>query len=194
MTTLSIDSVGLCAHFSPQGNWAFEFALNLARRRHVRLNIFHFLTDPFDPNDHTGEGLTPDERAQLIVERERELRFVYEDALGEYLDAGFRLCEESEWTELHRCLTRREFQVLVLPRPHRNCMFGRKPLDVFATSFVCPLAMLGPDSPDQLVLNDPAIHIIDQLALGPNREWDAIDEAQSSIQRTSCVAESPTTV
>ena len=43
MTTTAIESVGFCAHYSPQGDWAFDFALRLASRNSKRLNVFHFL-------------------------------------------------------------------------------------------------------------------------------------------------------
>jgi hypothetical protein len=182
MTTLSIDAVGLCAHFSTQGDWAFDYAFSLARRREVPLNIFHFLADPFDPQDRTGAGLAPDERARLIIERERQLRFRWEDKLGDFLIAGFRLCEENEWTELHRCLTKREFQVLVLPRPTRACTFGRRTLEEFADAFVCPIVAVGPSSPYDLSLNQPAIQVLDQLGLTPNGVWSPISGAPAPDQ------------
>jgi len=174
MTTLSVDAVGLCAHFSTQGDWAFDYAFALAKRREVPLNVFHFLEDPFDPEDTTGKGLSPEERARLIVDRERELRFRYEEKLGDFLIAGFRLCEENEWTELHRCLTKREFQVLVLPWPKHGCSFGKRPLEDFVDAFVCPIVVVGPDSPYELSLNHPATQILDQLGLTPSSGWNPI--------------------
>ena len=88
MTTVSIASVGLCAHYSPAGNWAFELALGIATRRDVRLNVFYFLDDPFDPEDRAGEALTPEERARMIVDRERELRLYFDERAGDYLDVS----------------------------------------------------------------------------------------------------------
>jgi len=190
MTTLSIDTVGLCAHFSPQGDWAFEFALTLARRREVQLNIFHFLADPFDPTDRTGRYLQPDDRARLIIERERDLRFRYEDRLGDYLLAGFRLCEENEWKELHQCLTKREFQVLVMPWPDPDSSFGARPIADFVDAFVCPVVTVGPDSPYDLVLNRPAAHIASQLGLAPGG-WTVVG-GDSKLSGAGCsVASTP---
>jgi len=189
MTTLSVDAVGLCAHFSVQGDWAFDYAFALARRREVPLNVFHFLEDPFDPADTTGRGLAPEDRARLIVDRERELRFRYEDKLGDFLIAGFRLCEENEWTELHRCLTKREFQVLVLPWPRHGCTFGRRPLEQFAEAFVCPIVVVGPDSPYELSLNHPATQVLDQIGLARGGGWAPIGDIGSTAG--SCSVATP---
>jgi hypothetical protein len=180
MTTLSIEAFGLCAHDSAQGDWAFEFAFALARRRQVQLNIFHFLADPFDQSDRTGHDLPLAERARLIIERERALRFRYEDRLGDYLRVGFRVCEESEWRELHRCLTKREFQVLVLPCPRHGSSFGGRPLEQFVEAFVCPTVVVGPESPYTLCLNRPAAHVVDQLGLGPG-SWTLVDETMPPV-------------
>lgn len=174
MTTVSIESVGLCAHFSTPGDWAFDFAFALAKRRCVPLNVFHFLADPFDAADRTGRDLAASERARLVIERERELRFRYEEKLGDFLIAGFRLCEEDEWTELHRCLKKREFQVLVLPWPRRGCDFGRRPFECFVEAFVCPIVAVGPESPYVLSLNQPAVQVVDQLGLSATGGWSTV--------------------
>jgi hypothetical protein len=168
MTTTAIRCVGYCAHYSPPGDWAFEYALELARSKQLQLNIFHFLSDPYDPEDRKAEKLDPDQRTELIVERERKLRTYYDSRLGDYLDVGFRLCEDREWLELHRCLTKREFQVLVLGRPDYRVNFAGKPLEEFADEFVCPVVLIGPSSPTEIRLNSPARLIADTLGL-PNR-------------------------
>ena len=69
MTTTTIRSVGFCAHYSTQGDWAFDFALDLARRGSFPLNVFHFLSDPCDPTDDTSSALAPAARERLIIER-----------------------------------------------------------------------------------------------------------------------------
>ena len=156
MTIPSIQSVGFCVNYSEQGDWAFDFSLDLARRQGLQLNIFHFLTDPYDENGASVQRLSREERVQLTVEMEKKMRLYYDERLGDYLDVGFRLCEDNEWTELHRCLTKQEFQLLVLAYPHRDATFGTKPLETFANGFVCPVVLVGPDSPQQLRLNSPA--------------------------------------
>jgi hypothetical protein len=173
MTQTTINAVGFCAHYSTQGDWAFEFALDLARRGEHRLNVFHFLADPYDPSDHTGELLSPSAKATLAVAQERELRLYYDERGGDYLDIGFRLCEDPEWTELHRCLTRREFQVLVLAYPEPGATFAGKPLEEFAHSFVCPVVLVGPGSPGEIRLNRPARLLGDSLGIGP-RDFELV--------------------
>jgi hypothetical protein len=165
MSTFAVRAIGFCAHYSPQGDWAFDLALQLARARSLRLNVFHFLTDPYDPGARVPEGLSREERASLAIRLERDLRLYYDDRLGDYLDAGFRLCEDPEWTELHRCLTRREFQLLVLGHPHPGATFGGVPIEDFATSFVSPVVLVGPSSPLEIRLNEPAALIVDRLGL-----------------------------
>lgn len=165
MSTFAVRSIGFCAHYSPQGDWAFEFALGLAMARSVRLNVFHFLADPYDPGARAPRGLSAEEKAALAIRLERDLRLYYDARLGDYLDAGFRLCEDPEWTELHRCLTKREFQVLVLGYPREGATFGGVPIDEFVTNFVCPVVLVGPRSPFDIRLNEPAALIHDKLGL-----------------------------
>ncbi len=163
MSTCSIRAIGFCAHYSPQGDWAFDLALRLARSRGLRLNVFHFLADPYDPEARSPRHLSAAERAALAIRLERDLRMYYDARLGDYLDAGFRLCDDPEWTELHRCLTRREFQLLVLGYPYQDARFGGVPIEDFATSFVCPAVLVGPSSPLDVHLNEPAALIADTL-------------------------------
>jgi hypothetical protein len=165
MSTLAVRAVGFCAHYSPPGDWAFDFALGLARAHMLRLNVFHFLVDPYDPEARPPRALSREQRAALAIRLERDLRLYYDARLGDYLDAGFRLCDDPEWTELHRCLTRREFQVLVLGYPHEAASFGGVPIREFATSFVCPVVLVGPGSPHEIHLNEPAALLDDALGL-----------------------------
>jgi hypothetical protein len=165
MTTIAVRAIGFCAHYSRQGDWAFDFALRLARAGSLRLNVFHFLVDPYGPVTGPLTGLTPDERATLAIRLERALRLYYDTRLGDYLDAGFRLCEDPEWTELHRCLTKREFQVLVLGYPHVRAQFGGLPIEEFVSRFVSPVVLVGPGSPREIRLNPPAAMIRDGIGL-----------------------------
>jgi hypothetical protein len=179
MTMTSLRAVGFCAHYSKQGDWAFELALGLARRNQLQLNIFHFLSDPYDPEDLSAKGEDPSEIQRIAVEKEKQLRLYYDPKLGDFLEVGFRLCEDREWAELHRCLTRQEFQVLVLPRPRLDSTFGGKSLYEFMDRFVCPVVAVGPASHLDIRLNKPARLIAYRLGLeGPaglsgasRRDW-----------------------
>ncbi len=166
MTAIGLRAVGFCAHYSTQGDWAFDYALRLSRDRSLQLNVFHFLANPYDPTDTTGKGMPREERVSLAIELERELRMYYDELAGDYLDVGFRLCEDNEWTELHRCLLKREFQVLVLGCVKADAMFGGKPILEFANAFVSPVVLVGPDYPDEFYVNASAALISDKLGLG----------------------------
>jgi hypothetical protein len=169
MSTFAIRAVGFCAHFSPAGDRALSFALQLARSRSLRLNVFDFLADPYEPAAQAPQDLSAAARATLLVERERALRLYYDERLGDYLDAGFRLCEDRGWTELHRCLCKHEFQVLVLAYPDPQATFEGTPIEAFAASFVCPVALVGPGASTEIHLNQPAALIADGLGLRPDQ-------------------------
>ncbi len=100
--------------------------------------------------------------------------------LGDYLDAGFRVCEDEEWTELHRCLCTREFQVLVLGVPGYDAVFGGQPIADFARGFVCPVVLVGPNRPETIHLNDPAALLTDALGLEPCT-WVRLSRAATSL-------------
>ena len=133
-----------------------------------------------NPNE-TRVGLVPDgvkflkkKEIDVVVEKEKELRLHYDPKLGDYLDVGFRLCEDCEWTELHRCLLIREFQVLVLGYVGPDANFAGKPIEEFADGFVCPVVLVGPDSPQQFHLNRPAALLPDRFGLRENK-WQRIE-------------------
>jgi len=179
MAVISLDAVGFCAHYSEAGDWAFDFALELSRQRNVQLNVFHFLSDPYDPDDNAADKLTREERARLVIQRERELRFYYDERAGDYLDVGFRLCEDQEWTELHRCLLIREFQVLVLGYVKSSAVFAGRPIEAFADAFVSPVVLVGPTNRQQLHLNSRAALIADKLGV-PEDGWTLIERVSES--------------
>jgi hypothetical protein len=176
MAVTTVNAVGFCPHYSEQGDWAFDYALRLARLHQVKLDVFHFLTDPYGPNDNRAALLSPFDRAKLAIEREKEVRLYYDSRAGDYLNVGFRLCEHAEWVELHHCLVAREFQVLILAHIYKGVSFGHRPIEEFADSFVCPVVLVGPDRPDEFLLNRPAQLIVDKLGL-ESANWSLIDRS-----------------
>jgi hypothetical protein len=173
MTMLRINAVGFCAHYSNQGDWAFDYAVKLSEALGVQLNVFHFLADPYDPDDLPPDDLSTPGMQRMIIDRERELRMYYDERAGEYLEVGFRLCEDNEWKELHRCLADQEFQILILGYPGHEARFAGKPMEEFADSFVCPVVLVGPDDPRQFHLNAGAALIQERLDL-PEGSWEKI--------------------
>ncbi len=165
MTSVLLESIGLCAHYSKQGDWAFDVAFKLAQERNIQLNIFYFLEDPYGLDQAPPKGISRGERNQIIVQKERELRFYYDEMLGEHLKAGFRVCEDREWTELRRCLIKREFQLIIVPFLDEATTFGGQPIERFAYEFGAPMMLVGPHHPDEIRLNQPAKMISDQLQL-----------------------------
>ena len=152
MTSIAVKDIGFCAHFSRQGDWAFEFALSLARRLGHRLNIFYFPRLDASLSNRPAGRLDEDE----LIALDRRVREYYDDKLGDFVEAGFRVCEDFVDTELRRCLFRREYQVMVLGYPGHAAPFGDESIETFAYRFNGPVVLVGPDRPDQLYLNPPA--------------------------------------
>ncbi len=177
MTTVAMDSVGLCAHFSEKGDWAFDFAFSLARKNKCQLNIFYFLRSPYEKySEPLGKGRKIiDEK--ILVATDRKLREYYDKCLGEYVDVGFKVCEESRHAkELRTCLMNREYQLLVIPHLEKAITFGNIPIEEFAFRFNAPVVLVGPDRPNQYYLNPSAILLLDKLSL-PEGSWEEISIA-----------------
>ena len=163
MTTLAIKDVGFCAHFSPQGDWAFEFALSLARQLDSRLNIFYFpRLESSSPYQVASE--------QELVALDRRVREYYDEKLGDFVEAGFRVCEDLMDSELRRCLFRRDYQVMVLGYLGYGAPFGDDTIESFAHRFNGPIVLVGPQRPGQLYLNLPAKVVSWQLGL-EEEDW-----------------------
>ena len=172
MTVQAIRGVGYCARMNAAGDWAFNFALDLAVRHNVRLDVFFFPVPPSEPHAPRGRkgetaGLSDSQRIAL----ERDVRLYYDQLLGDFVNVGFRLCEGDEEPELQRCLLlRREYDVLVLGYEGVRSPFGSRTIEEFAARMPCPAVLVGPDRPDQLFLNTPAtLHTV-ALGLGPG-DW-----------------------
>jgi len=170
MAIPTFNAVGFCAHYSKQGDWAFDVALKISRADNKRLNVFHFLNDPFEKNDAGVQNLSHPEIEHLAIKKEKELRLYYDERAGEYLDVGFRICYDNSWTELHRCLLAREFQLLVLPYIKKGALFAKKSIEEFADSFVSPVVLVGPDRSQQLSFNSRAVLLAPGLGLD-KAEW-----------------------
>jgi hypothetical protein len=170
MAIPTFNAVGFCAHYSNQGDWAFDVALKISKVNNKRLNVFHFLNDPFDQNAMQNRDLSHSEIERLAIKKEKELRLYYDERAGEYLDVGFRVCYDNSWTELHRCLLAREFQLLVLAYIKKDGLFAGKPIKEFADSFISPVILVGPDRSRQLSFNSRAALLAPDLGLD-KEQW-----------------------
>ncbi|MBI5116578.1 universal stress protein [Candidatus Poribacteria bacterium] len=173
MTTVGVNDIGLCAHFSQKGDWAFDFAFRVARESKCQLNIFYFLRSPYEKYS---EPLGPPRKIEdkILVQTDRRVREYYDKCLGEFVDVGFKVCEESRHAkELRTCLMHREYQLLVVPYLEKGITFGNIPIEEFAYRFQAPVVLVGPDRADQYFLNPPAVLILDRMNL-PAGSWQEI--------------------
>ncbi len=174
-----MNGIGLCAVFSRQGDWAFDYALHLARKHQTKLNIFHFLESPYtlrrdvvfiDAEKTKTAPVSP----ELVAEKDKNLRFKYEDKLGDYTDVGFRLCEGNDEIELRKCFRKGEYELLVIAYQGKGAEFGgTTTIETFASRFHGPVVLVGPDSADQFFLNDKAKEILSGLDI-PDGKWQLL--------------------
>jgi hypothetical protein len=156
MTIPTFNAVGFCAHYSKQGDWAFDLALQISQLHNLQLNVFHFLKDPYDSKKSWPRHFSPSELEKLAIAEEKKLRLYYDNLAGEYLNVGFRLCYDDSWAELHRCLMIREFQLLILGYTTYGASFTGKPIEKFADEFISPVILVGPENPKQYYQNSRA--------------------------------------
>ncbi len=164
-----MNGVGLCAIFSRQGDWAFDYALTLARKHNTKLNVFHFLQSPYAIRrdvvfvDEKKDKTAP-VTADLIAEKDKELRMNYDDRLGDYTEVGFRLCEGSDEWELKKCFKRGDYEVLVIGYQGKGADFGgTTTIEKFASKFKGAVVLVGPEAPDQYFVNAKGKEVLDQL-------------------------------
>lgn len=178
MTTPRIEGVGVVTHYSPQGDWAFDTAFHIAGSFNAQLNVYHFMTSPYESPLGVAPSMAPSQEycPKALVDAERFLREHYEERLGDYLNVGFRLCDNGRHNrELRRCLMRKEWQLLVLPYTEPGANFGGLPIEEFAYRFISPVMLVGPGHASQLHLNASAWLVRDSLML-PDATIDSIDQ------------------
>ena len=173
-----MNGIGLCAIFSRQGDWAFDYALALARHHKTKLNIFHFLESPYmlrrdivfvDAEKKETAQVTPG----LITEQDREMREMLDPKLGDYVDVGFRLCEGNDEVELRKCFRKGEYEVLVSAYVATGAAFGRtNTIEGFAQKFHGPVVLVGP-YPDSYFINRQAEQRLLDLMI-PDGKWKII--------------------
>jgi hypothetical protein len=160
------------------GDWAFNYALDLAVEHDVRLDIFFFPAPP--DHEHAPRGRRGEHEVlpeQEKIELEKEIRLYYDAALGDFVNVGFRLCEGDEDPELRRCLlVRKEYDLLVLAYEGHGSRFGERTVEEFAESMPCPIVLVGPDRGDQFWINTPGEVWIPRLGL-EGRDCKLVKEA-----------------
>ena len=113
---------------------------------------------------------------ELIAEKDKELRFWYDERLQGYVDVGFRLCEGNDEWELKKCFKRGDYDVLVVGYPKQGADFGgATTVEKFARSFRGPVVLVGPDGPHSFHVNKKAEDLLDRLNI-PKDRWRPIKE------------------
>ena len=174
-----MNGIGLCAIFSRQGDWAFDYALSLARQYKTKLNIFHFLESPYmlrrdvvfvDAEKTKTATVTP----EFIAKKDQEMRMTYDERLGDYVDVGFRLCEGNDEWELRKCFKKGDYEVLVIGYKEKGAAFGgTTTIEEFTAKFKGPVVLVGPDAGYSFYINEAAEKRLADLML-PDGKWKLI--------------------
>jgi hypothetical protein len=173
--------IGLCTHFSQSDEWAFDFALELVRRNDWQLTICHWLDSPYSlrrdmvyptlRKDGEPEHITP----RLLTQLELELRQHFEPKLGDFTNVAFKLCEGLYQVELTRCFRQNLLDLVVIGYQQVEQMTSaEQPLVDFAAQLNHPLVIVGPESPDQFLLNHAAQSWLDEMKL-PYGSWQIVE-------------------
>jgi hypothetical protein len=173
--------IGLCTHFSQSDEWAFNFALELVRRNDWQLTICHWLNSPYTlrrdmvyPTLREAGELQPI-TPKLLTQLELELRQHFEPKLGDFTNVAFKLCEGMYQVELTRCFHQNLLDLVVIGHQQAEQMTSaEQPLVDFAAQLNHPLVIVGPESPDQFLLNHAAQTWLDELRL-PEGSWQAVE-------------------
>jgi hypothetical protein len=174
--------IGLCTHFSETDEWAFNYALELARKNDWQLTICHWLNSPYSlRRDMVYPSLREDGEPQpvtpkLLTQLELELRQHFEPKLGNFTNVAFKLCEGMYQVELTRCFRQNLLDLVVIGyQPYEARMAsGERSLEEFAVQLDYPLVIVGPDRPDHFLLNQAARSWLDDLQL-PEGRWQGIE-------------------
>lgn len=180
MTTL-----GLCTHFSQADEWAFDYALALAKKRGWKMNICHWLYSPYQfRRDMVKDVLMGDEEIQqvtpqLLTRLELRLREYYEPKLGDFTEVAFKLCEGQYQIELVRCFRKNLLDLVVMGYPPSNdADVQDQSVEEFAIKTACPILLVGRDGPGTYLLNPQMVPLLDQLEL-PEGSWQVLEPVTS---------------
>jgi hypothetical protein len=177
-------NIGFCTHFTRTDDWAFHFALELARMHEWQLTVCHWLNSPYNlrrdivytslQNQTDARPVTP----PLVTRLELELRQYYDPQLADFTQIAFKLCEGMYQVELVRCLRQNLLDLVVMgyQKPEEEAVSGEQALEDFAFHLPYPMVIVGPDRADQFVLNRAAQKWINELAL-PEGSWRLIEPA-----------------
>ncbi len=166
MPRARLRAVGFCAWMNEVGDEAFAYALKIARKHEAQLDIFIFPCFPCLDHETRGRsGELLDMSEEEMIEAEKKVRIYYDEKLGDYLKAGYRLCLGDEAPELRRCLFDRQYDILVLPYEKPDCRFGAHTIEEFAHRMQCPVVLVGEVGDTPCHINRPARLWLTELGL-----------------------------
>lgn len=175
-------TVGFCTHFTATDEWAFQYALNLARGQQWRLNICHWLASPFTiRRDVVYADLFAHDQIVTVtpvrlVQLERRLREFYEPQLDDFTEVGVKLCEGQYQVELVRCFRQQQLDLAVMgyqPAPDIAALSDQS-VEAFAAGLPYPMIVVGVDGPGTFLINQAAVNLPDQLVL-PEGRWTVLE-------------------
>jgi len=118
--------------------------------------------------------------SEETIALDRRIREYYDDRLGDFVDAGFRVCEGLVNRELRSCLVEREYEMLVLAYRDVGALFTGRPIEEFALSLPFPVVLAGPERSDQLFANPPALLFAQQRRIEQGN-WQPIESCASVL-------------
>jgi hypothetical protein len=177
-------TVGLCTHFTETDKWAFDYAFELVQKRHLQLNICHWLESPYQVRrDLVYDDLFSHQKLvsatpELLNKLELKLRQHYEPKLGNFTDVAFKLCEGSYQVELMRCFRQNLLDMVVMgyQKLAPDASSGEQPMESFIVGLPFPIVVVGPEVPNSFLINEKASEIVELLAL-PEGSWRVLQPA-----------------
>jgi hypothetical protein len=174
-------TIGLCTHFSQTDEWAFDYALKLAKHNNWHMIICHWLQSPYSlRRDMVNDDLFKPQHTvpvdeKLLTKLEYQLREYYDQKLGEFTDVAFKLCEGNYQVELTRCFRQNLLDLVVMGyQPHQASQeHSEKPQELFALEFDFPLIIVGAEGEQHYLINQKASQWMEALCLD-NVSWKLI--------------------
>ena len=118
--------------------------------------------------------------SEETIALDRKVREYYDDRLGDFVNVGSRICEGLVNRELRSCLVEREYQMLVLAYRDAGALFAGRTIEEFAISLPFPVLLAGPERPDQLFANPPALLLSQQRDMQQD-DWAPIEPCSSVL-------------
>lgn len=158
-------TIGLCTHFSQSDEWAFEYALKVAKENQWKMIICHWLESPYSlRRDMVEDDLfqptsTVPVDEKLLVKLEYQLREYYDQKLGDFTDVAFKLCEGNYQVELTRCFRQNLLDLVVMGyQPQQDDHESSdQPQELFALDCDFPLIIVGAEGPGSFLINPKAV-------------------------------------